>query len=165
MILSGQEETEYFLMLCKLSLDSGTVNWSHKILSLSVADSQSRLFVSLLSSSSLHFQLINFLFWSLSPVSSISPFPYSRLRLLPPSLPFSSRVIFTLKKFPFLCSHFFISQTSWKAVPALLILSKLPSRRTFAFFFLHFCPPQPPSPWFFHTLVPILLHILPLHLH
>lgn len=111
MILSGQQETEYFLVLHKLSIHSGTANWSHNILSLSVADCQSRLFVSLLSSSSLHFQLINFLFWSLSPVSSISPFPYSHFRLLPPSL--FPVVLFS----PSRSSHFYVLTFSFLRPP------------------------------------------------
>lgn len=120
-----------------------------------------------LSTPSLHFQLINFPFWRLSPVSSISPFLYSPLM---PFLPFLLMyVIFTLSKLP-LCvltlpfpslpekhcvsptiAHLTEPSKSYHTVHICLFLS-----------LLQFCPLHSPP---LHTLAPFLLQILSLFLH
>lgn len=121
-----------------------------------------------LSSPSLHFQLINFPFWRLSPVSSISPFLYSPLM---PFLPFlhTLHVIFTLTKLPFCVLTFLFPSLPEKhcvspTIAHLTKLSKSYHTGHICLFLslLQFCPLHSPPP--LHTLAPFLLHILPLYL-
>lgn len=99
--------------------------------------------LSLLSSSSLPSQLINFLFWRLSPVSSISPFLYSHCM---PFLPFLHTLCYfhphQVPIFMFSLSHFLASLksiVSWK-------LPKYFHKTDICLFLplLQFCPLYPP---------------------
>lgn len=118
----------------------GTVHKTYRFFIFPFADAQPpRHSLSLLSSSSLPFQLINFLFRHLSPVSSIAPFLYSHLM---PFLPISSLcVILTLTQLPIFM--FLASKHPWKAFSLSQHCSSHENRPTDICLFpprLQFCP-------------------------
>lgn len=143
----------------------GTVHKTYRFFIFPFADAQPpRHSLSLLSSSSLPFQLINFLFRRLSPVSSIAPFLYSHLMPFLPLL-FTLCVILTLTQLPIFM--FLASKHPWKAFSFSQHCSSHENRPTDICLFLprlQFCPllfPPFPSSSF---IPPFLCHILPLNL-